>query len=120
PHAFLERDLDPLLHARAIVRAGLLDQRVEPHRFALGHALRETKSLAEVVTMHERHGHGLDDPDPTRGGYRAHELRVAARIHRSADERYGYPGLSCERRVGEAPGSRLPTPGCTSAPRLPF
>src|ERR1035437_5071085 len=102
--ALLERDVDVLHHALEIRLGRRFDERVEADRLR-----REPpdvpQPLAIVVAVDVRERERLHDADTARLAHRRDELRIAARIHWSADERHLDAGLPEEGGLGVVHGA---------------
>src|ERR1019366_416261 len=92
PHTLLERDVDVFHHALEVDLRRRLDERVEADRLRR-EPPDEPQSLAIFVAVDVRERDRLHDADAARFAHRGDELRIAAWIHRPADERHLDAGL---------------------------
>src|SRR5918999_2333945 len=81
----LERDVDPALHPLAVDARRLLDERVHADRLRR-QAANEPQAGAELVAVDIGERYRLHDADAAGLRDGGDELRVAARVHRAADE----------------------------------
>ncbi len=84
----------------------LLDQGIHPNR-PIGQSSDQAEPFAEIMAVDIGQGDGLNDADPSRGGHCGDQLRVAAGVHRAADERHLDAGLVGERGVEAATIRRI-------------
>ena len=103
PYAVLDRHVHPARHALEVQPGGLLDQHVHADRFR-GEPANQLKSLPQLMSVHEHHRQGLDDPDAAGFGHGGDELRVGAWEHGAADERHGDTRVPGEGGVEPARG----------------
>jgi hypothetical protein len=85
--AFLEGDVHPAPHPFAVLARGLLDEGVHADRPA-GEPADEAEALPKLVAVHPGQRDRLNDAEPSGLGDRCYQLRVAAGVHRAADERH--------------------------------
>ena len=96
-NALLERDFHPPHDPFVVASRRPLDERVHAN-WAVRHLADVPKALSIVVAENVGQGDRLDDPDASRFRDRRDELRIATRIHRSADDRETDAGLGRESR----------------------